>query len=53
MENEKNGFIWLSSGVCEFRDFELLVSKVAEYSVDDRTVQDIFNGGLYENICIM
>ena len=39
--------------VCEFRDFELLVSKVAEYSVDDRTVQDIFNGGLYENICIM
>ena len=39
--------------VCEFRDFELLVSKVAEYIVDDRTVQDIFDGGLYEKVSIL
>ena len=39
--------------VCEFRNFELLVSKVAEYVVVDKTVQDIFNGGLYEGISII
>ncbi len=36
--------------VCEFRDFQQLVSKVAEYTVDDRTVQDIFDDGLYEKV---
>ena len=39
--------------VCEFRNFELLVSKVAEYIVDDRTVQAIFDEGLYENVSIL
>ncbi len=39
--------------VCEFRDFDLLVSKVAEYIVDDRTVQAIFDDGLYENVSIL
>ncbi len=39
--------------VCEFRDFDLLVSKVAEYIVDDRTVQAIFDDGLYKNVSIL
>ena len=39
--------------VCEFKDFETLVDKVAEYMVDDRKVQDIFNNGLYENVSIL
>ena len=39
--------------VCEFSDFEQLVSKVAEYRVDDRLVQDIFDDGLYEKISIL
>ena len=39
--------------VCEFRSFDLLVSKVAEYTVDDRTVQDIFNQCLYEKVFII
>ena len=39
--------------VCEFKNFELLVSKVAEYVVDDKTVQDIFDGGLYERTSII
>ena len=39
--------------VCEFRNFERLVSKVAEYVVDDKTVQDIFDGGLYEKTSII
>ena len=39
--------------VCEFSDFEQLVSKVAEYMVDDRLVQDIFDDGLYEKISIL
>lgn len=39
--------------VCEFGNFELLVSKVAEYIVDARKVQDIFDGGLYENVSIL
>ena len=39
--------------VCEFRDFLQLVSKVAEYTVDDRTVQDIFDSVLYEKISIL
>ncbi len=39
--------------VCEFRNFELLVSKVAEYMVEDRIVQDIFDGDLYENVSIL
>ncbi len=39
--------------VCVFKDFELLVSKVAEYVVDDRKVQDIFDDGLYENVSIL
>ena len=39
--------------VCEFRNFEQLVSKVAEYIVDDRTVQDIFDGGKYEDVSIL
>ena len=45
---------WFYDGVeqveiCEFEAFETLVSKVAEYMVDDRKVQDIFDNGLYEN----
>ena len=39
--------------VCEFRNFERLVSKVAEYVVDDKIVQDIFDGGLYEKTSII
>ena len=39
--------------VCEFRNFELLVSRVAEYVVDDKIVQDIFDGGLYEKTSII
>ena len=34
--------------VCDFENFKLLVKKVAEYVVDDRTVRDIFDEGLYE-----
>ena len=49
---------WFHDGVeqvevCEFRNFERLVSKVAEYVVDDKTVQDIFDGGLYDRIAII
>ena len=40
-------------GVCEFSELEQLVSKVAEYMVDDRLVQDIFDDGLYEKISIL
>ena len=39
--------------VCEFNDFEQLVSKAAEYTVVDRSVQDIFDSGLYEKISIL
>ena len=39
--------------VCEFENFESLVNKVAEYIVEDRNVQDIFDMGMYENICIL
>lgn len=39
--------------VCEFSDFETLVNKVAEYIIDDRTVQDIFDGGLYEKVSVL
>ncbi len=39
--------------VCEFRNFELLVSKVAEYMVEDKKVQDIFDDGLSENASIL
>ena len=39
--------------VCEFNDFQQLVSKVAEYTVVDRSVQDIFDSGLYEKISIL
>ena len=43
---------WFHDGVeqvevCEFENFELLVSKVAEYIIDDRTVQDIFDAAEY------
>lgn len=49
---------WFYDGVeqieiCEVENFELLVSKVAEYNVDDKTVQDIFDSGLYENTSII
>ena len=49
---------WFHDGVeqvevCEFENFELLVSKVAEYIIDDRTVQDIFDGGLYEKVSVL
>lgn len=49
---------WFYDGVeqveiCEFENYELLVSKVAEYIVDDKRVQDIFNGGLYERTSII
>ena len=39
--------------VCEFRDFQQLVNKVKEYMVVDRSVQDIFDDGLYEKISIL
>lgn len=39
--------------VCEFENFELLVKKVVEYMVDDKTVRDIFDKRLYENVCIL
>lgn len=39
--------------VCEFNDFEMLVNKVEVYIVDDRTVRDIFDKGLYEIVCIL
>ncbi len=39
--------------VCEFGNFELLVSKVAEYIIDHRTVQAIFDEGVYENVSIL
>ena len=39
--------------VCEFENFELLVSKVAKYIVDDKSLQDIFDSGLYENTSII
>ena len=49
---------WFHDGVeqeeiCEFSDFELLVSKVADYVVDDKTVQAVFDEGLYENVSIL
>ena len=39
--------------VCEFSDFQQLVNKVAEYPVDDRSVQAIFDEGLYEKVSIL
>ena len=39
--------------VCEFSDFKLLVSKVADYVVDDKIVQAVFDEGLYENVSIL
>ena len=39
--------------VCEFNDFQQLVSKVAEFTVVDKTVQDIFDSGLYEKVSIL
>lgn len=39
--------------VCEFERFEHLVSKVAEYVVDDRKVQNIFDDGLCKSISII
>ena len=39
--------------VCEFSDFNLLVSKVADYVVDDKTVQAVFDEDLYENVSII
>lgn len=39
--------------VCEFNDFQQLVNKVREYMVVDRSVQDIFDSGLYEKISIL
>ena len=49
---------WFYNGVdqvevCEFNDFQQLVNKVAEYMVVDRSVQDIFDSGLYEKISIL
>lgn len=34
--------------VCEFSDFKLFVSKVADYFVEDKTVKAVFDEGLYE-----
>ena len=49
---------WFYDGVDQvevsgFNDFEQLVSKAAEYMVVDRSVQDIFDSGLYEKISIL
>lgn len=39
--------------VCEFRDFEQLVSNVAKYKVDDKMVQAIFDECMYGNVSII
>ena len=49
---------WFHDGVdqvdvCEFRNFKVLVNKVAEYMVEDKTVQEIFDAGLYRNLSIL
>ena len=49
---------WFHDGVdqvdvCEFRNFEVLVNKVAEYMVEDKTIQEIFDAGLYRNLSIL
>ena len=40
-------------GICEFENFTLLVNKIAECIVDDKTVREIFEHGLYEDVCIL
>ena len=49
---------WFYDGVeqieiCEFENFTLLVNKIAECMVKDKTVQEIFDNGLYEDVCIL
>ena len=39
--------------ICEFENFALLVNKIAECMVEDKTVQEIFNNELYEDVCIL
>lgn len=48
---------WFYDGVeqieiCEFENFTCLVNQIAECVVEDKTVQDIFDNGLYEDVCI-
>ena len=49
---------WFYDGVeqikiCEFDNFALLVNKIAECVVEDKTVQEIFDNGLYKDVCIL
>ncbi len=49
---------WFYDGVeqikiCEFNNFALLVNKIAECVVDNKTVRDIFDSGLYADVCIL
>ena len=49
---------WFYDGVeqveiCEFSNFELLVNKVAEYMVNDKKVQEIFDDAIYENVSVL
>ena len=49
---------WFYDGVgqieiCEFENFTLMADKISECVVNDKTVRDIFNNGLYEDVCIL
>ena len=39
--------------ICEFENFTFLVNKIAECMVKDKNVQEIFDNGLYEDVCIL
>ena len=52
------GHWWFYDGaeqieICEFENFTLLENKIAECMVEDKTVQEIFDNGLYEDVCIL
>ena len=49
---------WFYDGVgqieiCEFENFTLLADKISGCVVNDKTVRDIFDNGLYEDVCIL
>ena len=49
---------WFYDGVeqieiCEFENFTLLADKISECVVNDKTVRDIFDNGIYEDVCIL
>ena len=39
--------------ICEFENFTLLVNKISECAAGDITVQEIFDNGLYTDVCIL